>query len=224
MKAQLDTDREEEYHQANSRFNRSYGSDFNLLNGRQYYLLYSSVSHPFLYSDEYRPESLRLKGVPYEGIPINYDIYKQQLILQYSNSSGEAKHIIINEEFIDGFTMNNKEFHRLSFPETGSGFLQVLSSGELSFYFTWGKTMFYSPTANSTPYNYTQASRKAFLYKSGQMYPIKSRASFTNAFEKQFHRDINRFLREEEINVKSSTDEAMKRLLDYCIQLTQPPG
>ena len=113
IKAQLESDREEEYHQAKSRFNRSYGSDFNLLNGRQYYLLYSSVSHPFLYSDEYRPESLRLKGVPYEGIPINYDIYKQQLILRYSNYSGEAKHIVINEEFIDGFTLNNKEFQRL---------------------------------------------------------------------------------------------------------------
>jgi len=220
MNAQVDTRSEKEFLEAKSHFNRSYGTDYNLLNGRQYYLLYSSISHPFLYSDQYRSEKLWLKGVSYEGIPINYDIYKQKLILQYMSYSGEAKQLILNEELIDRFILNGKEFRRLSFPESGSGFFQVVSSGDLSFYFSWEKTMFYSPTSNSTPYNYTQPSRKAYLNKSGQLHTIRSRSSFTNAFDKKYRKNINHFIRKEQINFRSSTDESISRLMEYCKELT----
>jgi len=221
MFGQEGTNSEKDILEVKSHFNRLYGSDFNLLNGRQYYLLYSSISHPFLYSDQYNSENLWLDGVQYDAIPINYDIYKQQLILQYRSYSGEPKQLILNEEFIDGFTLNNKEFRRLSFHETGSGFFQVVTSGELAYYFAWEKTMFYSPTSNSTPYNYTQASRKAYLFKSGQLYPIKSTSSFIKVFEKRYRKDIGRFIRKEKINFRSSTAESINRLIAYCKELTE---
>lgn len=219
----VNTQAEQAFLETKSYFDRSYGTNFDLLNGRQYYLLYSSNSHPFLYSDQYRSENLWINGVSYEGIPINYDIYKQKLILQYRSYSGEAKQLILNEELIDRFSLNGKDFRRLSFPETGYRYFQVISSGELSFYFLWEKTMFYSPTSNSTPYNYTQPSRKAYLFKSGQLHSIKSRSSFINAFEKKYHRDINRFLRQEHINFRSSTDDQLNRLIKYCIELKTSP-
>ena len=223
VNAQVITKAEKTFLETKSYFDRSYGTNFNLLNGRQYYLVYSSNSHPFLYSDQYCPENLWINEVSYEGIPINYDIYTQKLILQYTSYSGETRQLILNEELIDRFFLNGKDFRRLSFPETGFRYFQVVTSGELSFYFLWRKTMFYSPTSNSTPYNYTKPSRKAYLYKSGQLHSIKSRSSFTNAFEKKYRRDINRFLRKEQINFRSSTDDHIIRLMEYCIEQLASP-
>jgi len=223
VETQVNRQVEKAFLETKNHFDRSYGTNFNLLNGRKYYLLYSSNSHPFLYSDHYRPENLWINGVSFEGIPINYDIYKQKLILQYRSYSGEARKLILNEELIDRFSLNGKDFRRLYFPETGFGYFQVVTSGELSFYFSWGKTMFYSPTSDSTPYNYTKPSRKAYLYKSGQLHSIKSRSAFTNAFEKKYRRDINRFLRKEQINFRSSTDDHINRLMEYCIERTASP-
>lgn len=204
-------------------YRQSYGSDPNLLNGRLYYLIYSSNSHPFLNSEQYGSEELWLQGKRYDGIPINYDIYKQALVLQFRGYSGENRQLKLNEEFIDGFTLNEKEFRKLSFPETGSRFFQVVSKGELSLYFYWEKTMYYSPASNSTPYNYTQASRKAYLHKSGNLYPIKSRSSFTQVFDKKYRRDLNRYMRKAQVSFRNSTEEVIAALMDYCAELTKFP-
>ncbi len=101
INAQDQEETREEFYQIREHFDRSYGSDYNLLNGRKYYLPYSSVSHPFLNSDQYRPGSLLIKGKRYFGVLINYDIYQQQVILQYINYLGQVEQLILTAETID---------------------------------------------------------------------------------------------------------------------------
>ena len=223
LNAQVESEPEKSFLEVRAYFNQSYGANVNLLNGRQYYLLYSSNSHPFLDSEQYGAEELWLQGKQYEGIPINYDLYKQELVLQYSDYSGVARQLSLNEELIYGFTLNSRTFRKLLFPETGTGYFQVVYAGELSFYFFWEKTMYYSPASNSTPYNYTKASRKAYLKKSGALHAIKSRSSFTQVFDKRYRKDLNRYLRKEAISFKTSSDESIQHLMEYCEELSASP-
>ena len=210
---------EKEFNQVKGFFDRSYGSDYSLLNGRQYYLLYSSVSHPFIFSDQYRGESLRLNGVSYEGIPINYDIYKQHIVLQYTGYSGQLQQLILNQELIGDFSIAGKLFRRLIFPDTGARFYQVVSEGEVSCYLFWEKTMYYAPEENATPYNYTQPSRHLYILRSGQLHSIKTRNAFVNLFEEGYRKEINRFYRREKVSFKNGTDTSIRQLIEFCNNL-----
>ena len=170
LNAQVNDQSEKDFYLLKDYFNRSYGVDHNLLNGRQYHLVYSSVSHPFYNTDQYTAGSLLLNGVNYEDIPINYDIYKQELILQYTTYSGQSRMLVLTRELIDRFTLEEKIFRRMSFPETGARFFQVVSSGEISCYIYWEKKLAYSPSSFSTSYNYNKASRRVYFFKSGQLH------------------------------------------------------
>ena len=219
LNAQVNDQSEKDFYQMKDYFNRSYGPDHNLLNGRQYHLLYSSISHPFYNSDQYRTGSLLMNGVNYEDIPINYDIYKQQVILQYTTYSGQSRQLTLTGERIDRFTLEGKLFRRMSFPETGARFFQVVSSGEISCYLFWEKKMSYSPSSFSTVYNYNKASRTVYYYVSGQLHSINNRSSITKIFDKSHRKEIRRFLHSEQIKFKNASDESLRQLTNFCISL-----
>lgn len=204
-------------------YNRSYGSDYNLLNGRQYNLLYSSVSHPFFNSDRYRPGTLVLNTASYAGIPINYDIYKQQVVLQYTTYTGQPNQLVLNPELLDRFGLDGKEFIKLTFPGTGSSFYQVVRSGEISCYLHWEKKLFQSSTSSNTPYKYTKQFRKVYVVKEGQLFPVGNRASFTGLFDKVHEKEISRYLRREKIRLGKASDQSLGLLMDYCVSLKDRP-
>jgi hypothetical protein len=95
-----------------------------------------------------------------------------------------------------------------------------VNSGEIFCYLYWGKAMFYSPSSGATAYNYTQPTRNIYLQKSGRLYTIKSRSSFTDQFDEVYRKDINRFLRTEKIHFNKTTTESLHRLMEYCNNLT----
>jgi hypothetical protein len=202
-------------------FDSGYGSDYNLLNGRQYILLYSSNSHPFLDSDHIRPGNLLLNGVRYVDLPINYDLYQQQVILQYISHAGEARYLILNRELLDEFTLEGKIFRKISLSGIEQKYAQVIGAGELSFYILWKKSMNYVASMNATPYHYTKQTRQIFLGNSEAFHPIGSRSSFLQLFEEDESDAIRQFLRQERIHFKRASDDQLKRLLEYCTSLEE---
>jgi len=210
---------EEEFYQVREYFDRSYGSDYNLLNGRKYYLLYSSVSHPFFGTDQYRTGNLLINGDNYYGALINYDIYKQQVILQYTSYLGRAGQLILTGESIEEFTLDGKLFRRMEFPETGTRFFQIVHSGEVSCFISWEKDLVYSPSSNTTLYNFTSQSRQTYLLISGRLYPFRYKSSFTKIFDKQFNKEIRRYLRGHQIYLREASDEQLRELVNFCINL-----
>ena len=208
-----------DFYQIKDYYVRSYGADYNLLNGRKYYLLYSNVSDPFFNSDQFRKGDLLINGVFYEGILINYDIYIQQVILQYTNHSGRAEQLILTGETIDEFILDGKTFRRLSFPETGTRFFQIVNSGEISCLISWNKTLVYSPGSNTTLYNFTSQSRTAYLLADGQLKSFRYRSSFTQLFDKSLRKEIRRYCRRQQVYLREASDESLRELVNYCISL-----
>ena len=116
LSAQVNYVSEKGFHELKENFDLLNGPDYNLLNGRQYYLPYSGTSHPYLNTDHYRPGSLLLNGEAYEGVTINYDIVDQQVILQHpGGNSGQETNVLLNTEFIDYFKIDGLTFRKMSF-------------------------------------------------------------------------------------------------------------
>ena len=202
-------------------FDRSYGSDYNLLNGRQYDLPYSSLSHPFLGSDQFRPGNIRLNAEDYTGIPINYNIHDQQVVLQYLSPTGLTRKLVLNRELIENFQLDGKMFLKMSFPETGTRFFQVVRTGEMACYLYWEKKLHKTSTSFDTPYSYSKQTREVYLYMAGKLNLITNRSSFTALFDQAHRKEIEQYLRKDKINFRKISEEGLSTLFDYCARFDQ---
>lgn len=208
---------QQELLQVRERFDRAYGSDYNLLNGRQYTLFYSSISDPFLNGEQARPGRLVLNGAAYEGVPINYDLYQQAVILQFISHTGEIRYLVLNRDAVDEFALDGKMFSKASLSGEAEQYVQVIEKGSRRFIISWRKDMNYGAFVNRTPYTYNKALKRIYLEnQGGAPYPVRSRSSFLVPFSEDHRAEIRHYLRKERIRFKSATDRQLEKLLEYC--------
>jgi hypothetical protein len=210
---------ETDFNELKEHFDQLNGPDYTLLNGRQYERLKSGNSHPFFKTEQYRPGNAFLNGEAYDSVTINYDIYDQQLILQYPGNSGQDLQIVLNRKMIDHFQIDGLTFKRMSFPETGSAFFQMLYWGDISCFLRWEKTLIRSTVSGTTNYKYSKQSRWVYLQRKGHLFHIKNSSSFANVFDEAYRKEIKDFLRREKINFRNASDEQLGKLMDFCINL-----
>lgn len=208
-----------EFYQLKDYFDRSYSEDYNLLNGKKFYrLYYNTIGHPFFNLDEFRKGSLLINGTRYEDVLIQYDIYNQQVILEKNDQKGQIEQIILTREFIGEFTLDGKLFRRMSFPETGPRFFQVVNAREVSCLLFWDKNMSIEGSTFTT--HFTEQKGDIYLLVSGQLYQIKNTASFIEIFGEQFSREIKRYKRRHKVSFRKVSDEGLRQLVNYCISLS----
>jgi hypothetical protein len=210
---------EKGFYEQKENFDLLNGPDYNLLNGRQYNLHYTGTSHPYFNSDRYRYGSMLLNGERYDSVLINYDIYDQQLILQVpGNISGQYMRVVLNRELIDHFKIDGRMFRLMSFPEIGTSFFQLVSSGDISCVLLWNKKLYRSPSS-STSNKYLKQSRGIYLQMEDQLFLVKNRSSFTGIFDEAYQKEIKGFLRREKIRFRNASDEKLGDLMNFCIEL-----
>jgi hypothetical protein len=196
------------------------GPDYHLLNGRQYDRLNSGESHPFFNTERYRTGSVLLNGEAYDSVLINYDIHDQQLILQVPGWISDLNNkVVLNREWIDHFQIDGLVFRKMSFPETGTSFFQVMSSGEISCYLRWTKKLYRSSPSGNARIKYLKPSREIYLEKEDQLFPVKNRASFASIFDEAYRKEIKEYLRREKIRFRSVSDEKLCDLINFCTGL-----
>ena len=207
------------FYQLKDYFDRSYGADYNLLNGKKYYRLYfNTIGHPFFNQDQFRKGSLLINGVRYENVLIQYDIYNQQVILQQNDQKGYTEQLILTKEYIDEFTLDGKLFRRMSFPETGTQFFQIVNTEEVSCFLFWGKTM--SIEGSSLTTRFTSQSAEIYLLVSNRLNLIRNTSSLIEIFGKEYSREIKRFKRRYRVSFRKVSDEGLRQLINYCVSLT----
>ena len=221
LSAQVSYVSEKGFFELKENFDHLNGPDYNLLNGRQYNLLYTGTSHPYFNSDRYRFGSILLNGERYDSVLINYDIYNQQVILQVpGNISGQYMKVVLNRELIDHFKIDGLTFRLMSFPEIGTSFFQVVSSGDISCLLLWKKKLYRSPVSSITSNKYLKQSRGIYIQKEAQLFLVKNRSSFTDIFDEIYREEIKGFLRREKIRFRNASDEKLGDLMNFCIELT----
>ena len=107
-------------------FNNSYGPDPNLVNGIRYLNLYpNSDGHPFLAEDQFYNGRLVIGNTEYLDVEIKYDICDQNIILQYSPFTGGKYQIVLNNEFVNEFLIDDNSFANIPFPKPVQGFFRL---------------------------------------------------------------------------------------------------
>ena len=200
-------------------FDQSYGPDYNLINGIKYLYLYSNIDgHPFFGENRFCTGSLVIADREYQDVYLKYEIYNQKIILQYSPFSGGTDQILLKNEDIHEFKIDDKLFRKYSFSETGTRFYQVVTSGKIYCLYYWEKILNYSTLS---AFNFSNQKKESYLVKNGKPYRFKSKKQFRRLFPVQHQKEIKQFIRNNKIRLKNESDSNMRRLLEFCNQLTE---
>ena len=204
-------------------FEKQYGLDQLLINGIQYYNLYPKApGHAFFNEGEFKPGSVTIENKVYDNLYIKYDIYNHRLVLYYNNSFGGIGQIVLHNQVIDEFEMDDKIFKKYKFPEFGDRFYEVIADGKILCLYYWEKRIVKNQGDVESYYKYTGQKKKTFLVISGTLYPYSGKRSFLKLFPKNQHSLIKQYIADNGINLKSASNQEIGEFIQYCGQLIGP--
>jgi len=201
-----------------STFDPVYGYDPLLYNGR----VYSFFPNPGTSGTQFiTPEfdtrgKIVLRGVLYTNLTLNYDIYNQQLVLNYNNKLGSASLIEISTAWLEKFELNGMQFEILNTADTSKQIYQVIGSGRYSIRYYHFKELIPDTRVSSRSLIFAGEEREKYVFNGKDMIKYKNNKSFVSAFDIAQQELIRKYLRKQKIKVKRAGDSRMAEMITYC--------
>lgn len=186
------------------------GFPYRLNNGHQYFETQVPVIGSVYYD-----------GILYQGIPMWYDLVKNQVVVQYTDGVSEIK---LHNELIDYFSIYDHHFVHLGRDQTGNN---VLSEGFYDLVYV-GKTQVLVKRSKETlkevgtgiSMTVLKQKNELFLVKDGKYLPVKSQSSVLNALGSK-QKEIQEFLRKSNVKFRADPENAIIRMVRYYDLLTE---
>lgn len=196
--------------------NRVYGLDQTLCNGKKYnyFVPPSTKGHQYLISPDFITGSVTLKGKCYQDITLNYDIFNQQLLLQYEDEKGALNIIEVSKAWLTSFRRGLMNFEFLNL-EGDRRFYQVLGEGPVRILYYWRKALKLDETVGSSNFIFSRAIRDSYVLMDGQLKPFSTKRSLIRLFDPGHRAVIKSYLRKNKVNVKKASDQSMAGMITF---------
>lgn len=195
-----------------------YGFDPFLYNGRMYYFSPppGTVGSQYLF-DAFDPQGLlTIKGVTYKNLSLNYDIYNQQLIMEYRNSLGSPCLVAISDAWLQSFSLGGSYFETVSEINQDKSIYQVLGKGPAKVLYYRNRELLFDNMKTSKNYYFSVIRMKKYVQVEGKFTPIYTNRNFIKAFKPGVQNALKKYMRSNGINVKDASDKIMTNLINYC--------
>jgi hypothetical protein len=189
----------------------AYGQDQELVNGLQYYNRHPrSLGHPYLLEGWVHQGSVSLRGKLYPGIWLKYDIYDQQVEVEYRTMNGADNQVILVSDRVDNFFIGSYFFERLKFEEEQVQFYQVIGDGRMVWYIHWEKKLI--PVSGNSRFieEYSSPKRSYLLKLDGSIHPFNSQKSFVQLFPKAIQKDLKKLIKSNNIQIRGASTEQLE--------------
>lgn len=198
-----------------------YGLDPLLFNGRSYtyFLPEGTGGNQFFTDSNFESGSVTIRGITFEALALNYDIFNQQLLLQYKNRLAATRVLIISDAWLESFSMKGLNFEIISSQDTLKKIYQVLGSGTNRLLYHWKKELKLDNVAGSKNYIFTSAKKEMYLNTDSRIVRYRNNRLFCSLFNLSYRGSIKEYLHKNKINVKKAVDQTMIRLISYCNSL-----
>lgn len=192
-----------------------FGADPLLYNGKVYTFVMpaGTEGHPFFAAEEFTSGEIRLHGKHYPGQLINYDLFNQQLILHYVDMQGAEKRIIVSDAYLEGFSLNDKNFVLPPTADTALGFIQLIGNEMFGIAYAWSKTLALDAKVGSTNRVFSKAKRRSYVMQNGHLSAFRNKASFLKALPATERPGMKQLLKEYKIRLKRHDDAAIGLLV-----------
>jgi hypothetical protein len=195
---------------------RVYGLDQLLYNGKKYiyFLPPGTNGDQFIFSTDFILGDVKLKGQVFTNASLNYDIYNQQLLLQYAGETGTFNIIEVSKAWLENFRLGDMVFQYLVFDQ-GPRFYQVIGGGTVKILYYWRKNLKLDAAYGSMNYTFSPPVKERFVLTGGNPRSFGNNRSFLALFEPGHKQEIRNYMHQNRIIVKKSTDRTMKELADF---------
>jgi hypothetical protein len=195
---------------------RIYGKDAELLNGEKYYYPYRPESgDPFLISSG-MPSTICISGREFNNQIVRYDIYNQDVVLEYEDLYGGNNNIVLRNDWIESFTLGNKKFKKMVGPDGDEKIYQEIYSDSISCYYHWKKDYLLKLSSGVQNYYFTDPIRKAYLFINNVYYPFRNKRQFIKIISDDLQKEVKGYMKKNRIRIKHISDAEMRELIIYC--------
>jgi hypothetical protein len=199
-----------------------FDSDPLLYNGKQYsyFIPFTTGGHQFFSEPQFVTGTVTIRGVTYTDLFLNYDIYNQQLVLQYVNAIGARNQIILSEAWLESFRLDKTNFELIRTQDSLKQIFQVIGQGKYSILYKWKKELVMDGFVGATNHTFTKPRREMYLFSDDQIFRYDNNKTFYSLFLPGKKERIIEYLRTNRINVKKSVDSNMNKLVNYINTLS----
>jgi len=198
---------------------RKYGSDADLVNGEKYFYPYSrSEGDPF-FDSKAQSSRIRVREKEFDGQILRYDIYNQQLVLDYQDIYGGTSSLVLRNEWVESFSYGSFVFKNMEGPEGEAAYFQVIADSTISCVYRWSKKYQLNLNSGVQNYYFTDPVKESFLVMDNHFIQFRNNRSFLKAFGKEQQKTLKIFMRQSKMKVNKSPDWQMRHLIEYCNSL-----
>lgn len=199
-----------------------FGYDPLLYNGRVYAFFPKpgTTGTPFIFPEFDSRGSVTLRGITYVDLNLNYDVYNQQLVLNYKTALGSASLIELSLAWLESFEINRLHFEVVTGSDTSKRIYQVLGTGPHQIRYKLFKALLPDSRTSSRNYFFTNTEKEMYIFSANNMIRYKNNRSFIAVFNPVHHDAIKKFIRKHKIKVKKANDLKMAELINYCNSLS----
>ena len=201
-------------------FDKVYGLDQLLYNGIKYtYFLPSGTGgNQYLISPDYIKGDLTIREKTFNDVMLNYDIYNQQLLLQYVTGTGALNVLEVSKAWLSSFKLGNMHFEYLDAGKE-SRFYQLLGDGPVRILYYWHKSLKLDMAYGTTNYTFSPAVKETFILLNDKIIPFGNKRGLLNIFEGEKRDKLKTYLSKYRIKLKKASDHMIAVLANYVSEL-----
>jgi len=183
-----------------------------LYNGRIWRNLYYNVGgDQFLFSKEFLPASLIIRGKKFNNISILYDIYKDEILTPVL----QGDILQINKEMVDSFSIRfqNKTYQFARIPKDISlGYVNVIYKGKTALYIKFNKKI--EKLAVEGKYDKFYQESQTLFIKDTIIHQIKDKSDLIKVL-KEAKEPIRNFMKKNKIKITKNNPESIIPVIQY---------
>jgi hypothetical protein len=167
-----------------------------LYNGRMWRNLYPLIlESQFLFSKEFLPGSVTMRGKTFSDVMIKYDIFTDEIITPFA----PAGMIQVNKQMVDSFSLifQNKNYHFIRIPDGNTyfpaGYYNVVYKGRTTLYARYSKKI--EKLADKDEFDKFYQTNRIYIIQDGKVFNIPGKNDLFRALNVQ-KKELRQFMRE----------------------------
>jgi hypothetical protein len=205
-------------------YDNYFGKNLSLYTGKQYNDNYGQIGdHQFFLDDYWEQGSVVFDDQFYDSIYLKFDIYNDELLVEYFSDKGLAMTLVLQKTMISGFQLQGHTFIKLQVNSAATikaGFYdQLVLGSNLSLYARRQKEIVRTSGSNTLKDDFVQKD-KYFLLKDDSYYPVKNRGSVVHILE-DHKKEVKHFIKSNNLRFQTEKDRDFTIVARYYESLFQ---
>jgi len=177
------------------------------------------LHNQFLYSKDFVSGSLEVNQQTYFDKQINYDIYKQKLLLSFQDQNQANRIIEIPLIHLESFSMENKYFKLIAWDDSTRRIFQQIGENDIQILIYWFKELNAISSTDNYNYQFTDAKKQIWILKEGDFHQVTNNKNFHKLFPAEKQTELKKWMKSQRIKIQKSGDINLDLLIKYCENL-----